>query len=99
MPQREHSSNISSVLTDDSSTMADVEKEMDIHLLSLDQGLEPYKDHFRYRMKRYLDQKKLFENYEGGLEEFALGNAQIIVLEALYYTHTHFDVCVLVIKL
>nr|BAE96955.1 starch branching enzyme I [Ipomoea batatas] len=71
---REHSSNISSVLTDDSSTMADVEKEIEnIHILGLDQGLKPYKDHFRYRMKRYLDQKKLFENFEGGLEEFALG--------------------------
>ncbi|VFQ81469.1 unnamed protein product [Cuscuta campestris] len=54
--------------------MAESEKEIEnVHLLSLDRGLESYKDHFRYRMKRYLDQKKLLENYEGGLEEFSLG--------------------------
>jgi 1,4-alpha-glucan branching enzyme len=47
-----------------------------IGLVSIDPGLESFKDHFRYRMKRYVDQKKLIERYEGGLEEFALGNFQ-----------------------
>lgn len=45
-----------------------------IGLLSLDPGLEAYKDHFRYRIRRYVDQKKLIEKHEASLEEFAQGN-------------------------
>ncbi|CAH9126228.1 unnamed protein product [Cuscuta epithymum] len=71
---RKRSSSISSILTDDSSTMADAEKEIEsIHLLSLDHGLQPYEDHFRYRMKKYVHWKRILENNEGGLEEFSLG--------------------------
>lgn len=44
-----------------------------IGLFSIDPGLEPFKDHFRYQLKRYVDQKKLIEKYEGSLEEFAQG--------------------------
>ncbi|ESR48590.1 hypothetical protein CICLE_v10000256mg [Citrus x clementina] len=65
---------ISSVLTDDSSSMTRMEDETEnIGILSTDQGLEPFKDHFKYRMKRYVDQKLLLEKHEGGLEEFAKG--------------------------
>lgn len=73
-----HSSAISAVLTDDNSTSSleeDVETE-NIGLLNLDPSLEPYLDHFRYRMKRYAEQKKLIEQHEGALEEFSLGNSQ-----------------------
>lgn len=63
-------------MTDDP-TMTTVGDGMEnIGLVSIDPGLESFKDHFRYRMKRYVDQKKLIERYEGGLEEFALGNFQ-----------------------
>ncbi|CAI9763005.1 unnamed protein product [Fraxinus pennsylvanica] len=65
---------LSAVLTGDNSTMMNVEEDTDnIGLISLDPGLEPYKDHFKYRMKRYLDQKELIEIHEGSLEEFARG--------------------------
>ncbi|CAN4123087.1 unnamed protein product [Withania somnifera] len=61
-----HSSAISAVLTDDKSTTASLEEDIDtenIGLLNLDPAL----------MKRYVDQKKLIEKYEGALEEFSLG--------------------------
>jgi 1,4-alpha-glucan branching enzyme len=45
----------------------------DIGILRIDPGLEPYRDHFTCRVKRYIDQKALLEKHEGGLEEFALG--------------------------
>lgn len=69
----DHSSIISAVLTDDNSTMTIEDDTEKIGLLSIDPGLEPFKDHFIYRSKRYLDQKKLIEKYEGSLEEFAQG--------------------------
>lgn len=74
-----HSSAISAVLTNDNSTMASREEDVkteNIGLLNLDPALEPYLDHFRYRMKRYVDQKMLIQKYEGGLEEFAQGKSQ-----------------------
>ncbi|GMH18906.1 hypothetical protein Nepgr_020747 [Nepenthes gracilis] len=72
--QANHSSAISAVVTDDSPSMTDSEEGIqNIGILSLDPGLEPYKDHFRYRMKRYVEQKILIEKYEGSLLEFAQG--------------------------
>ncbi|KAK4348914.1 hypothetical protein RND71_031669 [Anisodus tanguticus] len=74
--EMKHSSAISTVLTDDNSTTASLEEDVEtenIGLLNLDPALEPYLAHFKYRMKRYVDQKKLIEKYEGALEEFALG--------------------------
>ncbi|GLT46061.1 hypothetical protein SLA2020_198490 [Shorea laevis] len=69
-----HGSPISAVVTDDSSTMMTSDEDTEnIGILGLDPGLEPFKDHFKYRMRKYVDQKKLFEKYEGGLEEFARG--------------------------
>lgn len=71
----EHNSTISAVLTDKDSTITAINQEMEhIGLLSIDPGLEPHKDHFKYRLTRYLDQKKLIDKYEGGLEEFARGD-------------------------
>ncbi|KAA8528824.1 hypothetical protein F0562_036179 [Nyssa sinensis] len=62
------------VLTGDNPTMTTTEDDTEnIGLLGVDPGLEPYKDHLRYRLKRYVDQKILIEKYEGSLEEFAQG--------------------------
>ncbi|CAJ2642847.1 unnamed protein product [Trifolium pratense] len=63
------------VMTDDKSTMSSsVEEDSEnIGILHADSSLEPYKDHFKYRLKRYLHQKKLIEEHEGSLEEFAKG--------------------------
>ncbi|PRQ27341.1 putative 1,4-alpha-glucan branching enzyme [Rosa chinensis] len=73
----ERSPRVSAVLTDDSSRMTVSDEEMeDIGVLRTDSNLEPYKDHFKYRIKRYLEQKSLFEKHEGGLEEFAQGYAK-----------------------
>lgn len=55
--------------------MAAIEDDTEkIGLFSIDPSLEQFKDHFRYRLKRYVDQKKLIEKYEGSLEEFAQGD-------------------------
>ncbi|KAG5018163.1 hypothetical protein JHK87_014018 [Glycine soja] len=60
------------VMTDDKSTMSSTEEDLEnIGIFRICPSLKPYKDHFKYRMKRYVDQKKLIEEYEGGLEEFA----------------------------
>lgn len=62
-------------MIDDKSTMPSTEEDLEnIGILRVDPSLEPHKDHFKYRLKRYLDQKKLIEAYEGGLEEFAKGD-------------------------
>lgn len=68
-------------------TVSNEEME-DIDVLSTDSSLEPYKEHFQYRVKKYLDQKSLFEKFEGGLEEFAQGDfyfmSSILFLFRLY---------------
>ncbi|KAG4391845.1 hypothetical protein GLYMA_04G017700v4 [Glycine max] len=62
------------VMTDDKSTMSSTEEDLEnIGIFHIDPSLKPYKDHFKYRLKRYVDQKKLIEEYEGGLEEFSQG--------------------------
>ncbi|KAL9312514.1 hypothetical protein ACSQ67_017966 [Phaseolus vulgaris] len=62
------------VMTDDKSTISSTEEYLEnIGIFSIDPSLKPYKDHFKYRLKRYVEQKKLIEEYEGGLEEFAKG--------------------------
>ncbi|KAG8384244.1 hypothetical protein BUALT_Bualt04G0098000 [Buddleja alternifolia] len=61
-------------MTDDHSTAANMEEDAEnIGLFSLDPGLESYKDHFRYRIRRYVDQRKLIDKHESNLEEFAQG--------------------------
>lgn len=73
--QEERCSYMSAVLTDDSSIVTTADEEMEhIGILSVDPGLELHKDHFKYRVRRYADQIKLFEKHEGGLEEFAKGD-------------------------
>ena len=52
-------------------------------LLSIDPSLEPFRDHFRQRIKRYADQKKLIEKYEGSLEEFAQGDLSILAMQVI----------------
>jgi 1,4-alpha-glucan branching enzyme len=54
--------------------MVTVVEEVDhLPIYDLDPKLEEFKDHFNYRIKRYLDQKCLIEKHEGGLEEFSKG--------------------------
>lgn len=66
---------ISAVLTDKNSDMMQTEEGTEtVGILDLDPGLKPYKNHFRYRMKRYIEQKNLIEKYEGSVENFAQGN-------------------------
>ncbi|KAK4382632.1 1,4-alpha-glucan-branching enzyme 1, chloroplastic/amyloplastic [Sesamum angolense] len=61
------------------STIANMEEDVEnIGLFGLDPGLEAYKDHFRYRIKRYVDQKKLIEENETSLEEFCTREAEVI---------------------
>ncbi|KAL6549114.1 1,4-alpha-glucan-branching enzyme [Orobanche hederae] len=68
------SSSVSTFLTDDYNTKANMDEYTEnIDLFSLDQGLEAYKDHFSYKMRRYVDQKKLIEKHDASLEEFAQG--------------------------
>ncbi|KAH6782460.1 starch branching enzyme 2.2 [Perilla frutescens var. frutescens] len=70
-------SSVSAVLTDDNSATVKMEEDVEnIGLISLDPALEAYKDHFKYRITRFTDQKKLIEKYEGSLEEFAQGYLQ-----------------------
>ncbi|XP_059634373.1 1,4-alpha-glucan-branching enzyme 1, chloroplastic/amyloplastic-like isoform X2 [Cornus florida] len=70
----ERNSTTSAVLTNDDPTMTTIVNEAEnIGLLRVDPGLEQYKEHFQYRVKKYADQKRLIEKYEGSLEEFAQG--------------------------
>lgn len=56
------------------SAMRSIEEDVeDIAVLDLDSSLGKFKDHLTYRSKRYRDQKALIDDYEGSLEEFALG--------------------------
>ncbi|XP_021754453.1 1,4-alpha-glucan-branching enzyme 1, chloroplastic/amyloplastic-like [Chenopodium quinoa] len=65
---------ISASATESSQTMENAEVETEnLGILDVDPSLEPYKDHFEYRVKRYVDQTQLIENYEGGLEQFSQG--------------------------
>lgn len=69
-----HCSIISAVLTENSETMGNTEVDTENPgILVVDSTLEPYTDHFRYRLKRYVDQTQLIEKHEGGVEEFAQG--------------------------
>ncbi|XP_047325240.1 1,4-alpha-glucan-branching enzyme-like isoform X1 [Impatiens glandulifera] len=64
---------IRAVLTDDNLTMAAEDATARIGLLSVDPGLESFKEHFQYRAKTYTEKKNLIEKYEGSLENFAQG--------------------------
>jgi len=81
-------------MTDDKSTISSTEEYLEnIGIFSTDPSLNPYKDHFKYRLKRYVDQKKLIEEYEGGLEEFAKGGYDdswhCFVFVCLFYISVH----------
>ncbi|CAD6338235.1 unnamed protein product [Miscanthus lutarioriparius] len=55
-------------------TMATAKGDIDhLPIYDLDPKLEKFKDHFSYRMKRFLDQKGSIEENEGSLEEFSKG--------------------------
>jgi 1,4-alpha-glucan branching enzyme len=56
--------------------MATAEEDVNhLPIYEVDPKLEEFKDHFSYRMKRYLDQKRSIEKNEGSLEEFSKGQA------------------------
>lgn len=61
------------LLTEDDPAMANTEDDETLGIFNIDPMLEPYKEHFKYTMNRYTDQKELIEKYEGGLEEFSKG--------------------------
>ena len=83
--QANYSPAISAVLTDDNSAMMTAEEDTEnFGLLSIDPRLEPFRDHFKYRIKRYADQKRLIEKYEGSLEEFARGDTSILAMQVIY---------------
>ncbi|KAK9129251.1 hypothetical protein Sjap_009738 [Stephania japonica] len=70
-----------SALLEDSDTMSTLEENDEtieedaepLGILSLDPGFKAFEDHLRHRFRRYLEQKRLIETYEGSLEEFAQG--------------------------
>lgn len=80
-------------MTDDKSTMSSTEEDLEnIGIFHIDPSLKPYKDHFKYRLKRYVDQKKLIEEYEGGLEEFSQGDydsCHCFMFVFLFYISMH----------
>jgi hypothetical protein len=85
------SSTISAPVIDDSSTMTSTEEDTDnIGILGTDPGLEPYKDHFKYRVRKYAEQKALFEKYEGGLEEFAQGDQFLLYMKSATFLLSSF---------
>nr|QOC60275.1 starch branching enzyme I [Eleocharis dulcis] len=58
----------------DTTTMITVEKEIEnLGIFDVDPDLKEYKEHFAYRWKRYVEQKALIEQHEGGLNEFSKG--------------------------
>lgn len=75
-------------MTDDNSTITATNQEMEhIGILSIDPDLESHKDHFKYRLEKYLDQKKLIEKYEGGLEEFARGDFFLSLIPPFLFSY------------
>lgn len=72
--QVKDNSKIFALLTDENPTLAKNDEESeDLGIFKVDPGLEAYRDHFKYRVEKYVDQKKLIEKYEGGLDKFAQG--------------------------
>ncbi|GJN39398.1 hypothetical protein PR202_gb28512 [Eleusine coracana subsp. coracana] len=62
------------VTVQENKTMSTAEEDVNhLPIYEVDPKLEEFKDHFSYRMKRYLDQKCSIEKNEGSLEEFSKG--------------------------
>ncbi|KAI4320916.1 hypothetical protein MLD38_034349 [Melastoma candidum] len=73
------------LVTDNSSTMTASEDEVrSVGIFSNDTGLEPFVDHFKYRIMRYTDQKRLIEKNEDGLEEFSKADPFIWLLNVWF---------------
>ncbi|KAF6157792.1 hypothetical protein GIB67_038260 [Kingdonia uniflora] len=73
-----HNSANASLLKTEKAAVTTIDEDTDnIGIMGLDPGLEPYKDHLRYRSKKYVEQKKLIEEHEGSLEQFAQGQISI----------------------
>lgn len=63
-----------STTMEDNSTLTSIEEDAEnIGIFLVDPSLKQCRDHLTYRTKRYLEQKKLIDNSEGSLEEFAQG--------------------------
>lgn len=69
----ETGSAISTMLKDNFAMPTVEENSENIKILSVDPSLKPYKDHFIYRSKKYLELNALIEKHEGSLKEFAQG--------------------------
>ncbi|KAJ1260830.1 hypothetical protein BS78_10G262500 [Paspalum vaginatum] len=73
-PAKVKSKFATSATVQEDKTMATAKGDVDhLPIYDLDPNLEKFKDHFNYRMKRYLDQKCSIEKNEGSLEEFSKG--------------------------
>uniref|UniRef100_A0A7N0V7G2 1,4-alpha-glucan branching enzyme n=1 Tax=Kalanchoe fedtschenkoi TaxID=63787 RepID=A0A7N0V7G2_KALFE len=68
-----HDSIVSAVLMDGTSTTNIEKADEGLGILAIDPSLQPYQDHFKYRVAQYLQKKALFEKYEGSVEQFAQG--------------------------
>lgn len=67
-------------MTDELSAMTSIKTDTkNLRILNIDPGLEPYRDHLEYRMRRFAEQKVLIDQYEGGIEEFSKGNITIFI--------------------
>ncbi|KAJ6819645.1 1,4-alpha-glucan-branching enzyme 1, chloroplastic/amyloplastic-like [Iris pallida] len=63
-----------STTLEDNSTLTSIEVDAEnLGIFLVDSSLKQCRDHLTYRTKRYLEQKKLIDNSEGSLEEFAQG--------------------------
>jgi 1,4-alpha-glucan branching enzyme len=79
------------VTVEENKTMATAEEDVNhLPIYAVDPKLEEFKDHFSYRMKRYLDQKRSIEKNEGTLRNFpkvrlspCIQNASILYLDAI----------------
>lgn len=79
-----NSSSISALITDTSAAMATMGEDAEhIGILDTDPGLGPFKEHFRYRMRRYAEQKELIQKYEGSLEGFAQGDILVSSMKCI----------------
>jgi hypothetical protein len=71
---RVYSVNAASVETDEPKVRKEVEASADrLGVLDVDSQLAAHKEHLLYRFEQFNAKKEAFDKYEGGLEEFALG--------------------------
>lgn len=71
---RVYSVNATSVETNEPIVRKEVEASADrLGVLDVDPDLAPHKEHLLYRFREFKARKEAFEKFEGGLEDFSLG--------------------------